>query len=122
MSAPARLKPQTKRNRQSQRPPTNAAYYLLPLTILTPLLASCEAERAPPVAAVRTVLAQNTPAARKAEIRRQLAAVCPTPLSDDELERAASYVEAHRDKRAVWIAGRLARVDQETRICRGLAH
>jgi hypothetical protein len=120
MSTQLRLKPQTKRNRQSQRPPTNAAYYLLPLTILTPLLASCEAERAPPVAAVRTVLAQNTPAARKAEIRRQLAAVCPTPLSDDELERAAAYVEAHRDKGAIWIVKRLSRLDAETRICRDM--
>jgi hypothetical protein len=98
----------------------NAAHYLLPLTILTPLLASCESERAPPIAAVRTVLVQDSPAARKAEIRRQLAALCPAPLSDDELERAASYVEAHRDKGAVWIVKRLSRMDAETRICRNV--
>jgi hypothetical protein len=88
--------------------------------ILTPLLASCEAERAPPAAAVRRVLAQNTPAARKAEIRRQLVALCPTPLSDDDLERAAAYVESHRNKGAIWIVGRLSRMDSESRVCRNV--
>jgi hypothetical protein len=100
----------------------NARIYLLLLMMLTPLLASCEAERAPPVAAVRTVLEQSTPTARKAEIRRQLAALCPAPLSDDDLERASVYVESHRDKGAVWIVGRLSRLDAETRVCRGLKH
>ena len=98
----------------------NVRTYLLPLTILTPLLASCESERAPPTTAVRTVLAFDTPAARRAEIRRQLAAFCPAPLSDADLERAAAYIEAHRDKGAVWIVGRLSRMDAETRICRNI--
>jgi hypothetical protein len=88
--------------------------------MLTPLLASCDGERAPATAAVRTVLAQDSPTARKAEIRLQLAALCPAPLGDDELERAAIYVEAHRDKGAIWIVGRLSRMDAETRICRNM--
>jgi hypothetical protein len=98
----------------------NARILLLPLMMLTPLLASCEDVKAPLVVVVRTVLAQDSPAARKAEIRRQLAALCPAPLSDDELERAASYVEAHRDKGAMWIVGRLSHMDAETRVCRNI--
>jgi hypothetical protein len=98
----------------------NAAHSLLPLMILTFLLGACEDGKAPPVAVVKTVLAQDTPAARKAEIRRQLAALCPTPLSDDDLERAAAYVESQRDKGAIWIVKRLSRLDAETRICRDM--
>jgi hypothetical protein len=98
----------------------NAAHLLLPLMILTPLLGACETERAPPVAAVRTVLAQDTKAARKAEIRRQLAALCPTPLSAADLETAAAYVEAHRDNDAVTIVRALSRLDVEARVCRGV--
>jgi hypothetical protein len=99
----------------------NAAHLLLPLMILTPLLGACEdANRAPPLAAVRTILALDTPAARKAEIRRQLAALCPTPLSDADLETAAAYVEAHRDKGAVAIVRALSRLDAEARTCRDM--
>jgi hypothetical protein len=109
-----------KRSRLSQKPPMNARVFLLLSTMLTPSLGACEAERAPATAAVRTVLAQDSPAARRAEIRRQLAALCPAPLGDDELERAAAYVETHRDKGATWIVGRLSRMDEETRICRNM--
>jgi hypothetical protein len=95
-----------------------ARTFLLLSMTLTPWLASCEAERAPPLAAVSKVLARETPAARKAEIRRQLAPLCPAPLGDGELERAAAYVETHRDKGAIWLVGRLSRMDAETRVCR----
>ena len=109
-----------KRNRPLPKRLTNAAL-CLPL-LMTPMLSlqACENAKAPPAATIRTVLAQNSPATRKAEIRRQLAALCPATLSDDDLERAASYVEAHRDKGAIWIVGRLSHMDAETRICRNI--
>jgi hypothetical protein len=65
------------------------------------------------------VLAQPTPAARKAEIARQLARLCPVPLSDAALERAAAYVETHRDAGSLAIVNDLSRLDAEARICRG---
>lgn len=92
-------------------------FLILPM-ILTPLLASCDGANQP-VAAVRTVLNRSTPAARKAEIRRQLAPICPAPLSDDDLERAAQFIESNRTNGAAWIVRRLSKMDAETRVCRG---
>jgi hypothetical protein len=88
---------------------------LIPMT----LLASCAPSEPPPARAVAAVLSERTPSARKAAIRRQLAAICPTPLSDDELEWAAQFVEENRSRGTVWIAGRLLRMHRETTICRG---
>jgi hypothetical protein len=97
-----------------------SAHKSLPLlAILMLSLGACGPERPEPVAAIRTVLAQDTPAARKAEIRRQLAKICPVPLSDVALERAAAYVETHRDAGAVVIVRDLSRLDAEARVCRG---
>jgi hypothetical protein len=93
---------------------------LLILTIPTFLLSACEDGRPPPVAAIRAIEAQPTPEARKAEIRRQLARICPAPLSDVALERAASFIGAHRDKDAVAIIHDLSRLDAETQVCRGI--
>jgi hypothetical protein len=94
------------------------------LLIPTLSLASCAATDETPARAVilprvGAVLSEPTPAARKAMIRAQLAVVCPTPLSDDELEWAAEFVEANQNKGAAWIAGRLLRMHREARICRG---
>lgn len=96
---------------------------LLPL-MLAIWLASCAPnEVTPPKAVVLphvgAVLSKKTPVERKAAIHAQLAAICPTPLSDDELEWAAEYVEENRTKGAAWIAGRLLKMHRETRICRG---
>ncbi|WP_428988637.1 hypothetical protein [Methylocapsa aurea] len=66
------------------------------------------------------MLAQPTPAARKAEIARQLARLCPVPLNDAALDRAADYVETHRDAGAVAIVNDLSRLDGEARVCRGM--
>jgi hypothetical protein len=94
------------------------------LLIPTLWLASCAANDETPARAVilprvGAVLSEPTPAARKAAIRARLAVVCPTPLSDDELEWAAEFVEANQSKGAAWIAGRLLRMHREARICRG---
>jgi len=94
------------------------AFRLLLLIPMT-LLASCAPSDPPPARAVAAVLSEGAPSARKAAIRRQLAAICPTPLSDDELEWAAQFVEENRSKGAVWITGRLLTMHRETRICRG---
>lgn len=100
-------------------PPTLARACRPLLPILTLLLGNCAANEPPAAQAVATVLSERTPAARKTAIRRQMAALCPTPLSDDELEWAAQFVEENRSKGAVWIAGRLLRMHRETKICRG---
>jgi hypothetical protein len=99
--------------------PTRARAFLLLLPILTISLTSCAPSEPPPARAVIAVLSEKTPAARKAAIRRQLAALCPNPLSDDELEWAAQFVEENRSKGAVWVTGRLLRMHRETKICRG---
>lgn len=97
--------------------------FLIVPTILTLSLGACETKSPPPLAAlvpqVQGAVSENTPAARKAAIRRQIAAVCPRALTDDELDRAAQFVETNRSKGAVWIAGRLLRFHRETKICRG---
>lgn len=94
-------------------------FWLLLLT-LTISLASCAPNDSQPAQAIAAVLSEPTPAARKRIIHRQLAAICPTPLTDDELEWAAQFVEENRSKGAAWIAGRLLRMQRETKICRGM--
>lgn len=96
-----------------------ARTFLLSLMIPILSLAACDDGGPPPIAAVRAVTAQTTPEARKAEIKRQLARICPTPLGDADLERAAAFVETHRDKDAVAIVRDLSRLDAEARVCRG---
>lgn len=85
---------------------------LLP-TMLASLLAGCAnapPPTAPPVAAIR-----------QADIRRQIAPVCPTPLSPGDLDRAASVAERHASDRDVTrVVGRLDRMDRESRVCRGM--
>lgn len=76
-------------------------------------LASFAATEPPPARAVVAALSERTPAARKASVRRQLAALCPTPLSDDELEWAAQFVEGTRSKGAAWVTGRLLKMHRE---------
>ena len=96
-----------------------AAACLTVLTILTPWLAACAPDRPSPVAAIQAVQGKTTLEARRAEIKRQLSRVCPVPLSNDALERAARYVETHRDKDALAIVNELSRLDAEARVCRG---
>ena len=94
------------------------------LLIPTLWLASCDGSeetkaRAVVLHRVGIVLSEPTHDARKAAIHAHLAALCPAPLSDDELEWAAEFVEKNRTKGAVWITGRLLRMDRESQICRG---
>jgi membrane-bound ClpP family serine protease len=93
-------------------------FLILPL-ILTISLASCADNGQAPVAAVAGVLSKGTPAARRAEVTRLIRAACPTQLTNDELEWAAQFVEENRTKGAVWLSGRLWKMNAETRICRG---
>jgi hypothetical protein len=101
------------------KPLTRARAFRLLLLIPMILLASCAPSDPQSTRAVAAVLSEGAPSARKAAIRRQLAAICPTPLSDDELEWAAQFVEENRSRGTVWIAGRLLRMHRETTICRG---
>ncbi|MFC2248713.1 hypothetical protein ACETRX_03725 [Labrys portucalensis] len=55
---------------------------------------------------------------RQAEIQRQLAPICPTPLPAASLNRAADYLDAHAD--AFPVVSDLDRLDREARLCRGL--
>lgn len=99
--------------------PISARAFPLLLTMLTSLLGSCAPSEETPARAVAGVLSERTSADRKAAIRARLAAICPTPLSDDELEWAAQFIEENRNRGAIWLSGRLLRMHRETRICRG---
>ncbi len=95
-------------------------FLILPM-ILTPLLASCEKdEQWPAVAAISAIQGRATPAERRDEIRRQFAVICPRPLSDEQLERAAAFIEKNRTREAIAIVRDLSRMDAETRVCRGM--
>lgn len=94
---------------------------LLPI-VLPILLAACASgpQQSAPVAAVKTQAA--TPDARRAEIRRQIAKVCPGVLTPDELDRYAALVERLAgDADVVAVVARLFRFDSEARICRGVS-
>jgi hypothetical protein len=93
-------------------------FLTLPL-ILTILLASCEDRNQAPVAAVASVLGEKTPEARKGAVIRAVKAICATPLTDDELEWVAQFVEENRSAGAVYVAGRLWKMNDETLHCRG---
>ena len=80
-----------------------------------PLWQSACATPPPPVAAV--VLQAGDAQARRADIRRQLAPLCPVPLSPAELAAAAALVERHGD--AASFAARAFRLHLEAQVCRG---
>lgn len=80
-----------------------------------PLWQSACATPPPPVAAV--VLQAGDAQARRADIRRQLAPLCPAPLSPAELAAAAALVERHGD--AAPFAARAFRLHLEAQVCRG---
>jgi hypothetical protein len=61
-----------------------------------------------PVAAVSAVLARTTPAARKAEIGRQVAMMCNVSLSGGDLDRASAFIEANRTKGVHWVAEQIS--------------
>ncbi|WP_363349843.1 hypothetical protein [Methylocystis echinoides] len=82
------------------------------------LLAGCaaaamttvEADAKPsPAVAVSVVLSRPTPAARKAEIGRQVALMCNLSLSADELNRASAFIEANRARGVHWVADQISR-------------
>ncbi|WP_036289521.1 hypothetical protein [Methylosinus sp. PW1] len=100
----------SKQSGQSQRLPTSGPLSLARAMILTSLLAGC-AHGNPPAAVLQP--------ARKAEIQRQIAPACPRPLSDDELEDVARFVETTRTPSATKVINITLRLDGEARICRG---
>lgn len=72
-----------------------------------------------PRAVLNTVMSLP-PAERRAAIKTKLARICPVPLTDAELDRAAVYVELNAASlESQWLVGRLDRMDAESRICRG---
>lgn len=76
-------------------------------------------QSAAPAASVKTSAA--TVEARKAEIRAQIAKVCPVILRPSELERAATLVDRlASDAEVIATVQRLFRFDSEARVCRGL--
>jgi hypothetical protein len=97
--------------------------FLIALPILTLSLASCDQKELAPRAVIKpalgAVLSKPTAAERRAEIRRQLSALCPNALSDDELGWAADVVEENRNKGVDWLAGRLLKMHREAKVCRG---
>ena len=87
--------------------------------MLTTLLAGCVSANQQEGPIISTT--GGTRAERIVYIRKVIARACPSPLKDAELERAATFVLAHKaDAEAVWITGRLDKMDVETRICRSV--
>lgn len=81
---------------------------------------SAQQQTAPPVAAVKTT--SLTKEARIAEIKAQIAKVCPKNMTPAELDRAAALVERlARDGEVVAVVKRLFQFDSEARACRGIA-
>lgn len=96
-------------------------YLLLPMT-LPILLGSCAPKPqqiAQPVAAFKTEA--STKEARLAEIKAQIAKVCPKIMTPTELDRAAALVERLAgDADVVSIVKRLVQFNGESRACRGI--
>lgn len=91
---------------------------LLPAALLLILLPGCAPDD--PARAALDTVRSLPPVERRAAIKRTLARVCPVPLTDSELERAAVYVELNAASlESQWLVGRLDRMDAETRVCRG---
>lgn len=93
----------------------------LPTLVLTALMLSLPScapvpPASPPVAVVAPAR-DFTPDDRRAEIRRQLRAICPQPMTSGDLTRAADALEAHPD--ILWMVRRLDLFDRQSRICRG---
>jgi hypothetical protein len=88
---------------------------ILSLMIPTLWLSAC----APPPGARPALLTQGVDAAaRRADIRRQLAPLCPQPLSPADLNAAAALVE--KDHAAAPVVELAFRLHLESRVCRGL--
>ena len=75
--------------------------------------------QAPFVSAIEDILSAPTPESRKEKIIKNYRAACPTPLSNDELEFVAQFVEENRSRGAVYVAGKLWHMNEETHKCRG---
>ena len=88
---------------------------ILVATMLALSLAGCESARAPPSAALTAAAAE--PAARRTEIVRQIARVCPATMTPSELRAAADLVERHPD--ALVLVRRLDLFDRQSAVCRG---
>lgn len=68
-----------------------------------------------------TALKSRPPAERKVIIKQKLSRICPVPMTDAELERAAVYLESNASSlESQWVVGRLDRFDAESHICRGI--
>lgn len=95
---------------------------VLPYVLLAALaisLPSCVPGQKLAVAKAVVTVRATAPADRKAEIRRQLAALCPQPLPPASLNRLADFLEKYiSDPLAFGVAGDLDRMDKETAICR----
>ena len=91
-----------------------APIFRLCLMTLPLWLASCVT---PPESVAALPQSQNDAAARRAAIRRELAPLCPAPLTPADLAAAAALVERHAD--AAPVVGRSFRLHLEARLCRG---
>ena len=86
------------------------------MVLMAALLSPPSCAPAPPASAVVSVRAAD-PATRRAEILRQIRAICPRPMTAAELTAAADHVEAHPE--ATPLVRRLDLFDRQSRICRG---
>ena len=91
--------------------------WTVPIALICSLPSCADAPRVSPPAAV-AISAASGGDARRAEILRQVRAICPQPMTAAELTRAADWLDGHPD--AYWLVGRLDIMDRQSRICRGV--
>lgn len=96
-----RIRQHNKRSRMKKIP-------ILAGCVLMALSAAPATAKPSPVTAISAVLSRPTPAARKAEIGRQVAAMCNLSLSDNDLNRASAFIEANRSRGAQWVAAQIS--------------
>ena len=92
---------------------------LLALATCSILLATCAQEPTPPNPAVRA--GQGDAATRRAEIARQIAAVCPPPTNWTPAQRSAvaDFIERHAGEAGNDLLAReWARLNAGARLCR----
>lgn len=91
---------------------------LAPLILLIVSLPSCAPALpgSPPAAVIRSAEDGGEPRSR-AEIIRQIRAICPQPMTAAELTAAAAHLEVHPE--ALSLVRRLDLFDRQSRICRG---
>lgn len=103
-------------------PRTRLISTLAALTCSTLLLGCAQTRPAPQAAALPASTRSADSDARRAEIRKQLAALCPTPTqwTPGQMVAVAAFIEKHAGEQGTsLLAGEWERLNKGARLCRG---